>query len=225
MTTSLTTSLEMLRVLCDAADAVSQVVHDAWLASLLDALRAGGGAAAYGLVALALVLGACGVPVPEEAVFAIGGALAASGRASWVVIYALGWSVVLTLDLVLHGIGARYGPGIEHSRLGRRVGPERWDRLRRFVARRGVWAVLVARFVMGVRIPTFVLAGAMGMPRRHFLPVVACAGLVSAAIPLALGYAFGAHLDDVLAALGTARWLLLGVCVLFVVVWLVRRRP
>jgi membrane protein DedA with SNARE-associated domain len=78
---------------------------------------------------------------------------------------------------------------------------------------------------MGVRIPTFVLAGAMGMPRRRFLPVVACAGLVSAAVPLALGYALGARLDEVLAALGTVRWILLGAFVAVLVWWLVRRRP
>lgn len=218
------TPLDTLFALAEHVDVLPAGVFDGALASLLDVLRNAGGAAAYGLVALALVLGACGVPIPEEAVFAIGGALAASGRASVLLVYLLGWAVVLALDVALHGLGLRYGQDLEQSRVGRRVGPERWARLRQFVERRGLWAVLAARFVMGVRIPTFVLAGAMGMPRRHFLPVVALAGLVSGALPLALGYALGTQLDDVLTWLGTVRWILFGAFVAVLVWWLVRRR-
>ena len=76
-----------------------------------------------------------------------------------------------------------------------------------------------ARFVMGTRIPTFVLAGALGMPRGRFLAAVGVAGLFSAGIPLLLGYVFGAHLEDLLAALGTARWLLLGIAFIALLLW------
>ena len=114
----MTSAHELLSTWTDALALPAVGVFDTLLASLLDTLREGVGAAAYGLIVLALVLGACGVPVPEEAVFAIGGALAASGRASVVAVYLLGWTTVLVLDLVLHGLGARFGPAIEHSRIG-----------------------------------------------------------------------------------------------------------
>ncbi len=63
------------------------------------------------------------------------------------------------------------------------------------------------------------------MPRRLFLAAAAPAGLVSAAVPLALGYLFGSHLEPLLEALGTARWVLLAAFVAVVVWWLVRQRP
>lgn len=191
---------------------------------LLQTLEGSGGLAAYALLVLVLLLGACGVPFPEEAVFAIGGALAARGGLSWVVVYMLGWSVVFLLDVALYTVGLRLGPGIERSKWGRRVGPDRWDRLRRFVVRRGAWSVAAARFVMGARIPIFLLAGAMGMPKRRFIGVVGAAGLLSAAAPLALGYAFGAHLESLLDTLRTARWVIFGTVTLLLLLWWTSRR-
>lgn len=194
------------------------------VADVLDALQSSGGGVTYGLLVAGLVLGALGVPIPEEAVFAAGGALAASGRVEWLGVYLVGWAVVLVLDVGWHGLGARFGPDLVRSRLGRRVSPERWAALQDFVSRRGVWAVVGARFVMGVRIPAFVLAGALGLPRRHFLPAAAVAGLLSAAIPLVLGYVFGEQLEGLLDVLVTARWVLLGLVVAGIGWWLVRRR-
>lgn len=195
------------------------------LAGLLQELEASSGAAAYGLLVSILVLGALLVPVPEEAAFAIGGALSAAGSLSWWGIYAVGWSTVLVLDLALYSIGRRAGPDLETSRWGRRVGAARWERMRDLVDRRGAWGVAGARFVMGTRIPIFLLAGALGMPRARFLAVVAVAGLFSAGLPLLLGYAFGAHLDELLDGLSGARWVLLGgVLVLALLLWLRRGR-
>jgi membrane protein DedA with SNARE-associated domain len=191
---------------------------------LVEELVGSGGGSAYALLVLAWVAGACGVPVPEEAVFAVGGALAARGQVLAAAVYALGWTVVLLLDGVLFTLGARCGPALETSRWGRKMGPARWEGMRRLVLRRGVWAVAGARFVMGTRIPVFLLAGALGMPARRFLPVVALAGLLSAALPLALGYVFAAHLPELLAALGTARWALLALVAVGLAAWIVMRR-
>lgn len=189
------------------------------LAGLLQDLEASSGASAYLSLIVILVLGACLVPIPEEAAFAIGGTLAARGSLSLPMLFILGWSTVLVLDLALYALGRRAGPDLARSRVGRRVGEARWARLRELAERRGAWGVVGARFVMGTRIPTFVLAGALGMPRGRFLAAVGVAGLFSAGIPLLLGYAFGAHLEDLLAALGTLRWLLLGIALVALLVW------
>lgn len=189
------------------------------LAGLLQDLEASSGASAYLSLIVILVLGACLVPIPEEAAFAIGGTLAARGSLSLPMLFVLGWSTVLVLDLALYALGRRAGPDLARSRVGRRVGEARWARLRELAERRGAWGVVGARFVMGTRIPTFVLAGALGMPRGRFLAAVGVAGLFSAGIPLLLGYAFGAHLEDLLAALGTVRWLLLGIVLVALLVW------
>jgi len=190
------------------------------VANLLEELHTGNGAAVYGVLVLILVLGACLVPIPEEAAFAIGGALAARGSHSWLGIYAAGWITVLLLDLMLFSVGRRTGSGFEQSRWGRQVGSERWARMRGLVERRGAWGVAGARFVMGARVPVFLMAGALGMPRARFIGVVAVAGLFSAGLPLLLGYVFGAHLEELLEALGNARWVLLGlVALLLFMAW------
>lgn len=193
---------------------------------VLDVLEQSGGVAAYGALVFALVLGACGVPVPEEAIFATAGALAATGQMTWSVAYAVGWVSIVLLDLALHALGRWGGPGLRRSRLGRRIGTRRWAVARRFVGLRGPWAVVAARFVMGTRIPVFLLAGALGMPRRTFLLVAGSAAVVSVALPLALGYYLGANLDALLAWLTAARWILVGLAVAGLATWwfLVRRR-
>jgi len=198
------------------------------LGDVLQSLEGSAGMAAYGLLALALLLGACGLPVPEEAVFATGGALAARAGLSWLLVYVLGWGAVFLLDVALFTVGRRLGPGLEGSRWGRKIGPARWETLRRFVARRGSWSVAAARFVMGTRISVFLLAGAMGMPKRRFMALVGLAGLVSAALPLALGYALAVHLEALLEALRMARWVVAGLVLALLLLgwlwWLLRRR-
>ena len=198
------------------------------LGDLLDGLASSHGALAYGLMLLVLVLGTCGVPVPEEAVFATAGALAAAGRISWALGWFAGWLAIVLLDTALHAVGRWSGPGIRRSRLGRRVGTARWNALQAFVERKGIWAVVAARFVMGTRIPVFLLAGAMGMPRRRFVAVVSVAASVSVALPLALGFFLARNLPALLAGLHTGRWLLLGaVACALAALWLRarRRRP
>jgi membrane-associated protein len=195
------------------------------LASLIGDLAGSTGPAAYALLILVLLLGACLVPIPEEAAFAVGGALAAQGALSGGLFFFVGWGTVLCLDGVIHALGVRAGPGLRAGRLGRRLSAARWDRLEAVFARRGTLGVAAARFVMGVRIPMFLLAGALGMSRRRFLTTVAIAGLFSAGLPLSLGYLFGAHLETLLGAMDVTRWVLLGVAVAAVVVWWVRRRP
>lgn len=188
-------------------------------ASLLDALGQASGASALLAMALALVLGCLGVPVPEEAVHATAGWLAEQGRVSLTAAWLTGWLVLVMLDLALFELGRRVGPRVRHSRWGRRVAPGRWRVAREFVRRRGGWAVGSARFLMGVRIPIFVLAGVLGMPRRRFLAVVVPLGVVSSGVPLWLGYVFARELPRVIGALGSARWVLVVLALVLLLLW------
>ena len=97
------------------------------LAGLLTDLEQSQGAAAYGILVLILVLGACLVPIPEEAAFAIGGALAARGVLSLPIVYLVGWGTVFLLDLALYTVGRTVGHDIEQTRLGKRVSPQPWS--------------------------------------------------------------------------------------------------
>jgi membrane protein DedA with SNARE-associated domain len=196
------------------------------LGDVLHALEGSDGAATFLWLGAGLLAGALGVPVPEEIVLAVGGAAAQRAHLPLLPVYVFAWAVIVLLDLGLHTLGGALGPRLKASRWGRRIRPERWQRLEALVERRGVHAVVLARFVMGARIPVFLLAGALGMPRRRFLLAVSLAALVSVALPVALGYVFAQHMGTVLDALGRTRWIVLGaVLVPLLAWWATRRRP
>jgi membrane protein DedA with SNARE-associated domain len=152
------------------------------------------------------------------------GALAARGHVDTTLVYLLGWATVLTLDVLLYLVGTRAGPGMRRSRLARGISEARWVRLEEWIERRGVLAVVAARFVMGARIPVFLLAGAAGMPRARFVGVAAGTGLLSAGLPYALGYAFGTHLEALLETLAAVRWAIFAFVVVTVLCWWLWRR-
>lgn len=77
--------------------------------------------------------------------------------------------------------GRRMGPRVRDSRLGRRVGSERWARAEEMLRRSGGRAVALARFVAFARTLTPRLVGMSVMPYRRFaawnlVGVVGCVG-------------------------------------------------
>lgn len=225
-----------------SGDACLRIWHDppvhpralllsAWLTAaigedLLSWLQSSAGWTGYGVLVLAFLGGTVGLPLPEEVILATGGYLSARGALSWPLVYGIGYVVIILLDVVLYEVGRRTGPQIEHSRLGRRLDPVRVAAAHRFFERRGVFVVIASRFLMGTRAPTFLLAGALGMPRRTFIVAVALSGIFSVGIPLALGYFLADHIDGLTGLMGRMHvWSGLGVLVMLIlVVWMWRRR-
>lgn len=164
-------------------------------------------AATLGALVVTLCAGVFGAPVPEEVVFAVAGWRARLGALAPTVSFPVLVATVALLDLGVFEVGRRLGPAVRRSRVGRRLPRRRWAWLRAFIARRGVLAVALARMAMGMRVPTFLLAGAGGMSRARFVAVAWPVTLLSSAWPFALG----ASLEDGPAALdavwGHARWI------------------
>ncbi|RKN50683.1 DedA family protein [Micromonospora endolithica] len=76
----------------------------------------------------------------------------------------------VTGDALAFRAGRRYGPRLRASRLGVRVGAERWSRADAMLGRLGGRGVCTARWVAFARTLVPRLAGASGMPYRRFLP-------------------------------------------------------
>nr|WP_205807659.1 DedA family protein [Micromonospora sp. HNM0581] len=72
-------------------------------------------------------------------------------------------------DALAFRAGRRYGPRLRASRWGVRVGPQRWARADAMLARMGGRGILTARWVAFARTLVPRLAGASGMPYRHFV--------------------------------------------------------
>jgi membrane-associated protein len=121
---------------------------------------------------------------------------------------------VIAGDVFLYAFGHRVGHGaVTHPRLARRFPPERLARARRFFDRWGTAAIVVARFVLGVRAAVYFTAGTLRMPFARFLAVDALASLVHVPALVLLGRWAGAHFDRVSARVASVKLVALGVVI------------
>jgi membrane protein DedA with SNARE-associated domain len=163
-----------------------------------------------------------GLPISEDLVLLTAGTLCSTGNAALPAMLPVAWAGVLTADTLLFRIGAKLGPKvIEHPKLSKVLTPGRVARVRARFDRWGVWTVFVARFVPGVRMPTFLLAGSMGVTQRQFWLADGLAVTVFAPAILLIGWRFGAEALPHVRAFGG--WALAAVAAVLAVLWLSSR--
>lgn len=148
------------------------------------------------LIVLVLVLGGFGLPLPEDPALIAAGALAANRVAPLWLTGACCAAAVVGGDLMLFLGGRRLGPAVKRSRPFRALGPGRIQKLDDLLMRRGALMVFLARYMMGVRVATFVLAGMHQMKVRTFLLVDCLAFAISGTLWFGLGYIFATRLAD-----------------------------
>ena len=126
---------------------------------------------AYLTIIACLALTGFGLPIPEE-VFIIGAGIAAAQGTidPWL---ALGACLIgaLTGDCVMYWIGHHFGRRVlrEHAWWARFVKPETEVRVEQLICRHGLKVFFVARFLVGLRSPVYLVAGIMHVPFRRFL--------------------------------------------------------
>lgn len=150
----------------------------------------------YVVLFLALVVCGVGNPIPEDVILITGGYLAFARLTLFWPTLCVVYGGVLAGDLLLYYFGRRYGQQIiMHKRLHRIIPPERVDRIRHNFRRRGHWAVFFARFLVGLRSPTFLVSGVMHVPFRRFLLLDGLGALISVPLFVGLGFLFGGNID------------------------------
>jgi membrane-associated protein len=129
-------------------------------------------------------------------------------------------------DSVGYQIGRTLGPRLRRSRLGRRIGPDRWDSADALLGRHGGKAVLFGRFTAVLRALTPGIAGMARMPYlRTFLPWNIIGGALWGAGCVLLGYGFSASLATVGHYLTWGPLLLIGLALVgFGLACVIRRR-
>jgi membrane protein DedA with SNARE-associated domain len=166
-----------------------------------------------------------GLVLPGEVALLLGGVLAHQGRLSLPAALAAGTAGALAGDSAGYWIGRRWGPRLLASRLGRRVGPGRLQRVESLLLRGGGRALFVGRCAAGARVVLPGLAGMLGLRYRSFALWTGAAATGWAAAHVLLGYAAGAgwrHAHHLTGRVGLG--LLLVVAVAAAVTWLVHRR-
>ncbi len=162
-----------------------------------------------GLLAAAESAAFVGLAVPGETAMLLGGFLAYQGRVNLFVMMAAGAAGAVVGDSIGYEIGRVFGEPLKRSRLGRRVGEDRWARGEAYLRAKGGRAVFLGRFIGVLRALVPALAGMSRMPYRTFLPWNAAGGLIWAPGFVLLGYLAGGSYRQVERIAGRASLLLL----------------
>ncbi len=179
------------------------------LERLVDLLGGHGLHVGYAFVFLVLCLCGFGLPMPEDVVLATGGVLAwlASDleKVTWrgmigdtglIAMVVVGLVGILTGDAVIFLAGRRFGHRIaDVGPLRRIITPAKLEAVEKLIRRRGNLVVIVARFLPGLRAPTFFTVGHARMPLWEFLLFDGAAALVSAPLWVCLGFWLGSDLE------------------------------
>lgn len=168
----------------------------------------------YPAIALVVLLGNLGLPVPEETILGLAGYLVWRGELRLPLVLAAGIGSAVAGDNIGYFLGRRYGQEAL-ARYGHwvRLTPARLGAVRRAVTRYGSLAIFTARFLAGLRFLAGPVAGATGL---RFVPFLT-ANLVGALlyVPLvvgagyAVGYGFGARLERLRQTVGALEHLVL----------------
>jgi membrane protein DedA with SNARE-associated domain len=181
----------------------------------------------YTYPAMLVLLSAAGlgVPISEDLVLLIAGALSSQGVTRFVPTLLAGYFGVIFGDALIYHWGKKLGPAAYEHRLVRKViSPKRAEKLRSHFARHGFWTVVVGRHTPGLRAPAFFLSGASGVRLGTFLLADALSAAITVPLVVTLGFLFGAHLDDIRRTLHEAHWIIGGAVLLGAGVWWFLRR-
>lgn len=161
--------------------------------------------AGYAVVFGLLVLCGFGLPMPEDIILVTGGILAwlssPLDKVSFaamvrdeglITMVAVGLAGILAGDSVIYVVGRRLGVHVaEHRLLRRIVTPEKLERVETLLRRRGKIVVVIARYLPGLRAPTYFTVGHSRMPYWEFLLFDGIAALLSAPLWVCIGFWFG----------------------------------
>ena len=146
----------------------------------------------YFLVVVILIVCGMGVPIPEEATFLAAGFAGQQLEANVWILCVCGVLGIMLGDSIPFYIGSRYGTSVMRLRFFSKILSEK-NRLRaqEFFHRHGSKTVFIARFVAGLRMPTFFMAGTMGVKYRTFFMWDLLGALISCPTSIWLAYMYG----------------------------------
>lgn len=168
----------------------------------------------YLLVFTLLYFCGLGLPVPEE-VSLLGGGYLIYLRGldqpgvdmTWQLVrmIATACAAILGGDFTMYWLGRHHGEAFLSHRWMRWVfSRQNRRRIDRFYDAWGHWTVFFSRFVPGIRVGSFFLAGASGVKARTFLLMDGLGTAVSAPISVWVAFHFGEKIDYGIELMGTA---------------------
>lgn len=185
-------------------------------------------AALYCVLAVAAALENVFPPLPADSVVAFGSFYAARTDGSALLSFLSTWSGNIAGAMFMYAMGRRYGTGWLRQRVGK-GGADAQARLDTMYARHGLWALVVSRFLPGIRAVVPPFAGALHLsPLRAGVAIAGASGVWYGLVTW-MAFRVGSDWTELsahLASIGRATAIAAGAIVVVVVatVWLVRRR-
>jgi membrane protein DedA with SNARE-associated domain len=161
------------------------------------------GVTPYLLVFAILLACGLGLPIPEDITLFVAGMLAYYGLVNVWVMIGVCMAGVLIGDSTIFWLGAKYGRELTKKPVfSKLLSPERLDSVKeKLHSNHGNKVIFAARFMPGLRAPTFFSAGTLHLPLKVFLFYDGLAALISVPSIVWLVYHFGSLADDVFKAI------------------------
>lgn len=167
-------------------------------------------------------------PLPTDTIVALGTWLAARGHGSALLAFLGTWAGNILGAVGMYVVGRRHGAGWIHRRFPALTNARGEERLQRLYSRYGIPALVVSRFIPGVRalVPPF--AGALRVPALTAIAAMALASGIWYGFISYIAYRAGTDWDALTSRIAQSSRVtaIAGavVVVLALMVWLVRRR-
>lgn len=121
-------------------------------------------------------------------------------------------------------LGRFLGPRIQHSRLGRRIGEENWERSERYLRRRGGPAIFISRFLPVLHSLVPLTVGMSGFPYRRFLAWTVPACVIWSTLYISVAALAAGTYRELADQLHYAGYIFVGVIILFLVLVFVSKK-
>ncbi|MGK3952806.1 DedA family protein [Microbacterium sp. I2] len=121
-------------------------------------------------------------------------------------------------------LGRFLGPRIQHSRLGRRIGEQNWERSERYLRRRGGPAIFLSRFLPVLHSLVPLTVGMSGYPYRRFLAWTVPACVVWATLYILVASLAAGTYRELADRLHYAGYIFVAIIVVFLVLVFVSKK-
>jgi membrane protein DedA with SNARE-associated domain len=140
-----------------------------------------------------IALTGCGMPIPEEAFIVLAGVLSSQSQLDWRVAFAVCLAGAVVGDSCMYAIGYRWGHGIftSHPRFAKLFASENEQQFQKAVEAHALKVMLLARFLVGIRAPVYVMTGVVRLPFRRFLIYDVISASLVVGVVFGLSYLFG----------------------------------
>lgn len=122
-------------------------------------------------------------------------------------------------DGILYFIGLTLGkPALKIPFFRKLLPPDRVDACRQWFEQKGIWVVLISRFIPGTRLPTYFAAGLLGSGARWFLPAAALATAIWTPLLVGAAWYYGDKITEYMVFNEKYQWLFMigGIVSLFI---------